>query len=97
MPWGGAIRAHGICPGRFCVIRAEATGMKNRPLLFRMLQLRSESGIQFVIISLLLAVITVVHNSLHLSNSPLIMILSQKLYFIPVILAGFWSDRGAGC
>lgn len=70
--------------------------MKNRPLLFRMLQLRSESGIQFVIISLLLAVITVVHNSLHLSNSPLIMILSQKLYFIPVILAGFWSGSRGG-
>ena len=54
------------------------------------------SKMQFVIISLLLAVITVVHNGLHLSSSPLIMILFQKLYFVPVILAGFWSGSRGG-
>lgn len=54
------------------------------------------SKMQFVIISVLLAIITVVHNGLHLSSSPLIMILFQKLYFVPVILAGFWSGSKGG-
>ena len=52
--------------------------------------------VQFVVIIVLLAIITVVHNGLHLSSSPLVMILFQKLYFVPVILAGFWSGSRGG-
>ena len=58
--------------------------------------LHPQPGIQFIVISLLLALITVVHNGLHLSSSPLTMILFQKLFFVPVILAGFWSGSKGG-
>ena len=58
--------------------------------------LHPQPGVQFIVISMLLAIITVVHNGLHLSSSPLVMILFQKLYFVPVILAGFWSGSSGG-
>ncbi len=41
-------------------------------------------------------IVTVAHNALHVHTSPLVMIFIQKLYFIPVILAGFWSGSMGG-
>lgn len=41
-------------------------------------------------------IITLTHKFVHLHTLPLVMILIQKLYFIPVILAGFWSGSVGG-
>ena len=52
--------------------------------------------VQWGVILLLLVAITVAHNVIHLAAAPLVMILVQKLYFVPVILAGFWSGLRGG-
>lgn len=52
--------------------------------------------VQWGIILMSLVVITIIHNGVHLTSAPFVMILMQKLYFIPVILAGFWSGLRGG-
>jgi signal transduction histidine kinase len=47
-------------------------------------------------IALLMVTITVAHNAIHLASAPFWMTLTQKLYFVPVMLAGFWSGSRGG-
>ncbi len=47
--------------------------------------------VQWSIIILLLASITIAHNSMQIPDMSLLMVVTQKLFFIPVILAGFIS------
>ncbi|OIO55842.1 MAG: hypothetical protein AUJ55_09915 [Proteobacteria bacterium CG1_02_64_396] len=52
---------------------------------------------QWGVIVTLLVIITYLHNNLHMGmEHNLSMILVQKLYFVPVILAGFWSGLTGG-
>jgi len=43
-----------------------------------------------------LVLITVAHNSIYLASYPFQMIIVHKLFFIPVILAGFWKNVRGG-
>jgi len=51
---------------------------------------------RWVTIVLLIAAITAGHNAIHLASAPFWMTLTQKLYFVPVMLAGFWSGSRGG-
>jgi|GEM_PF-1719484 len=51
---------------------------------------------RWVTIALLMVAITAGHNAIHLAGAPFWMTLTQKLYFVPVMLAGFWSGSRGG-
>lgn len=52
--------------------------------------------VQWAIIILLLTSITIAHNSMQIPDMSLLMVVTQKLFFIPVILAGFISGALGG-
>ena len=52
--------------------------------------------VQWAIIILLLTSITIAHNSMQIPDMSLLMVATQKLFFIPVILAGFISGALGG-
>jgi len=51
---------------------------------------------RWVTIAVLMVAVTIVHNAIHLAAAPFWMTLTQKLYFVPVMLAGFWSGSRGG-
>ena len=51
---------------------------------------------RWLTIALLVVGVTLAHNAIHLASAPFWMTLTQKLYFVPVILAGFWSGSRGG-
>jgi len=48
------------------------------------------------IITMLMAVIALGHNVLPMPQYPVSMVMIQKLFFLPVILAGFWMGAAGG-
>ncbi len=52
--------------------------------------------VQWAIITSLLVSITIAHNSMQVPEMSLLMVATQKLFFIPVILAGFISGALGG-
>lgn len=51
---------------------------------------------QWTVIITLQLLITVVHNAIPIPTAALVMVLTQKLFFVPIILAGFWLGVWGG-
>jgi len=76
---------HDLATGRATVRRDGATAL-----------LAPSRRARWVTIALLMVAITAGHNAIHLASAPFWMTLTQKLYFVPVMLAGFWSGSRGG-
>lgn len=63
--------------------------------LFRQL-VRPTPLFQWTAITSQLLILTIMHNSIYIVSHPFHMMVVQKLFFVPVILAGFWTNAKGG-